>query len=207
MEVIEFGLKERDKMNPYLVPAIIYGKGMENISIALDRKEFKQLIKNNGRNIVLNCTLPDGKKITTVIKEIQKDVVTFEPYHVDFMALSTDQEITITVPVRLQNKEQCAGVKNGGRLQFVLFKVKISGKPEHLPREINLDVTNLDIGNVLYTRDLILNEGVTMISPYNLKVAGIFTRNAQLDEEAESSETPATDTKVEETPTTDKPQK
>ena len=188
MEVIEFGLKQRDKANPYLVPGIVYGKEMENIPIAVDRKEFKHILKKNGRNVILNCTLPDGKKMSLVIKEIQQDVVSFEPYHVDLMALQDDQKITITVPVRLENKEKCAGVKNGGKLQFTLFKVKIAGKAEDLPREIPLDVTNLDINQTLYTRDLGLPSGVSMVSPLNLKVAGIFARNVALDGETASAE-------------------
>ncbi len=188
MEVIEFGLKQRDKTNPYLVPGIVYGKEMENIPIAIDRKEFKHILKKNGRNVILNCTLPDGKKIPLVIKEIQQDVVSFEPYHVDLMALQDDQKITITVPVRLENKEKCAGVKNGGKLQFSIFKVKIAGKAEDLPREIPLDITNLDIGQTLHTRDLGLPNGVSMVSPLNLKVAGIFARNAALETEASANE-------------------
>jgi large subunit ribosomal protein L25 len=187
MEVIEFGLKQRDKTNPYLVPGIVYGKEMENIPIAVDRKEFKHILKKNGRNVILNCTLPDGKKMPLVIKEIQQDVISFEPYHVDLMALQNDQKITITVPVRLENKEQCAGVKNGGKLQFTLFKVKIAGKAEDLPREIPLDITDLDINQTLYTRDLDLPNGVSMVSPYNLKIAGIFARNVALEGEAFSN--------------------
>ena len=144
---------------------------------------------------------PDGKVIPTVIKEIQQDVVTFEPFHVDFMALRKDQKITITVPVRLQNKEKCAGIKNGGKLQFVLFKVKIAGKPEDLPRELHLDITDLDIGEIIYTRDLPLNEGITMVSPSNLKVVGFYTRNIQVEEELAAAEAAG-----EEAPTGDAPQ-
>jgi large subunit ribosomal protein L25 len=200
MEVIEFGLKQRDETNPYLVPAIIYGKEMENIPVALDRKELKQMLKKNGKNVIMNCTLPDGKVIPTVIKEIQQDVVTFEPFHVDFMALRKDQKITITVPVRLENKEKCAGIKNGGKLQFVLFKVKIAGKPEDLPRELHLDITNLDIGEIIYTRDLPLNEGVTMVSPSNLKVVGFYTRSIQVEEELAAAEAAGGETPIGETP-------
>ncbi|MDD4028807.1 MAG: 50S ribosomal protein L25 [Caldisericia bacterium] len=194
MEVIEFGLKQRDETNPYLVPAVIYGKEMETISIALDRKEFKQVLKKNGKNVIMNCTLPDGKIIPTVIKEIQQDVVSFEPFHVDFMAIRKDQTITITVPIRLQNKEKCAGVKNGGKLQFVLFKVNISGKPEDLPRELTLDVTDLDVGHIIYTRDLPLSNGVTMASPLNLKVVGFYSRNVSADDGTATEPVPGQET-------------
>ena len=99
MEVFELELKNRDKTNPYLIPAVVYGKGVDNISVAFDRKEFVRLVKQNSRNIFLQCKMPDGKVIPTIIQEIQKDVVTLEPYHVDFLAVNKDQDVTISVPI------------------------------------------------------------------------------------------------------------
>ncbi len=206
MEVIEFALKERDKTNPYLVPAIVYGKDMDNISLAFDRKDFRQLIKEHGRNVYLQCKLPDGKTIPSIIQEIQKDVVTFEPYHVDFLAVNSDQDVTITVPIRLVNHENCKGIKNGGKLQFVLFKTKIAGKPEQLPKEIILDIDDLDIGEVLFTRDIPLEDGIKLVSPSNLKIVGIFSRQATAEEEEEAAAeaTEGVKTSEEETSTEEK---
>ena len=196
MEVFEFELKNRDKTNPYLVPAVVYGNGMDSVSVAFDRKEFVRLVKHNSRNIFLQCKLPDGKVIPTIIKEIQKDVVTLVPYHVDFLAVDKDQEVTITVPIKLINKENCIGIKNSGKMQHVLFKTKLSGKPEALPKEIVLDITNFDIGTVIFTRDIKLDDGVTLASPSDLKVMSVFSRSAA-EIAAEEAEEKAEEEKAE----------
>ncbi|MCK5849214.1 MAG: 50S ribosomal protein L25 [Caldisericia bacterium] len=199
MEVFEFELKNRDKTNPYLVPAVVYGKGMDNISLAFDRKDFVRLVKHNSRNIFLQCKLPDGKVIPAIIQEIQKDVVTLEPYHVDFLAVSKSQDITITVPIKLTNKENCMGIKNSGKMQHVLFKMKLSGKPEVLPKEILIDIEAFDIGTVIFTRDIKLDDGVTLSSPSDLKIMSVFSRSAAeiaAEEEEKAAEEEKADKKA-----------
>lgn len=187
MEVFDLTLTKRDKNNPYLIPAILYGKGLENIPVAFDRKEFTQLVRKNGRNIYLHCHMPDGNIVSAIIKEIQKDVITFEPYHVDFLIVEKDQTTTITVPVKVINKENCLGMKNGGKMQHVLFKMTLSGKPENLPKEIVIDTTGLDIGTVIFTRDIPLEEGVQLVSAHDLKVMSVFSKsNIEKQEEEDA---------------------
>ena len=122
--------------------------------------------------------------------------MTLVPYHADFLAVDKDQEVTITVPIKLTNKEICIGIKNSGKMQHVLFKMKVTGKPEVLPKEIVLDIANLDIGTVIFTRDIELGDGVTLASPSDLKVMSVFSRSAA-EIAAEEAEEKAEEEKAE----------
>jgi large subunit ribosomal protein L25 len=166
------------------VPAILYGRDFENRAISLDLKEFKNLVKAAGsENSIITLILPEGKqrKITAMIREVQRDPLTQNIVHVDFHKISMDEEIT--THVRIEFLGNPVGVKEGGVLEHHLRHVEISCLPTNLPEEIQVDVSNLAVGDFIRVGNLPHIEGVAVLTPGDEVVATV---------------TPPTELKVEE---------
>lgn len=192
MKILDIDLKNRQKKDPYQIPAVIYGHNIQgSIPCELNKKEFVRLVKPNGRNIILKCNLEDGTSHHALIKEIQKDVLTLEPIHVDFLAVSLDKEIEITIPIHTSGES--IGEKMGGILEQVTFKITIKGKPDILPEHITIDLTNYDIGTHLHASDLPLEKGVSLISAIDAAIISIVAPHVEIVETPETTTTtPAT---------------
>lgn len=185
MKILDIDLKNRQKKDPYQIPAVIYGHNIQgSLPCELNKKEFVRLVKPNGRNIILKCNMEDGSKHHALIKEIQKDVLTLEPIHVDFLAVSLDKEIEITIPIHTTGES--IGEKMGGILEQVTFKITIKGKPDILPENITLDLTNYDIGTHLHAKDLMLEKGVTLISAIDAAILSITAPHVEMVEAVEA---------------------
>lgn len=160
MNIVDFEIKNRNQQDSYLIPAVIYGYQVEeNVSCAINKRDFVKMVKTNTRNIIVRCQLENGKSFPTLIKEIQKNILTLEPTHVDFFAIDLNKPITITIPIHLQG--QPVGVKNSGILVHQIHELTLTGKPEVLPSSVDLDIHDLDIGQHLCLKDLSLPQDVT----------------------------------------------
>jgi large subunit ribosomal protein L25 len=163
MKTFDIMLKKREAKDPEMLLAVLYGHGIEgSLPCMTHKKDFIKLAKSNGRNIILNCILEDKKTIPALIKDIQKDVMTLEPLHLDLLAVSLDQEITIKSKVTLSGES--IGVKNGGNLQQSTFQVELKGKPLSLPETIVIDISSMDMGTQLKAGDLNLGDGVSLVT-------------------------------------------
>jgi len=179
MKVLDIELKNREEKDPYFIPAVLYGYNVkESVPCRLNRKEFVNLIKTNGRNIILNCKLDDGKMYPALIKEIQKDVISLEPIHVDFISISLEKEIEITIPVHTSG--DAIGVKMGGIFDQVTFKVHVKGKPQNLPEEIDIDITACDIGTVIHASDLPLDKNIHLVSAAGMTIMSILAPHIEI---------------------------
>jgi large subunit ribosomal protein L25 len=190
MKTLDIELKNRQKKDPYIIPAVIYGHNIkDSIPCEMNRKEFIRLVKSNGRNIILNCIMDDGTKHKALIKEIQKDVLTLDPIHVDFMAISLDKDIEITIPIHTSGES--IGEKMGGMLEQVTFKITIKGKPDLLPENITIDLTNYDIGTHLHASDLTLEKGIDLISAVDAAILSITAPHVEVVESTDAAATGA----------------
>ncbi|MBL8944688.1 MAG: 50S ribosomal protein L25 [Myxococcales bacterium] len=139
-------------------PAVIYGAGKENVSIAIDPREFGRASDpNKGFNTFfkLAVTTADGKVVgteTCIIADQQRDSLRTDVLHVDFMRVDPEREVVRPVPVRVTGR--AAGVVKGGRIRSPYRTVKVAAKPAELPIEIVVDVTPLDNGDAIRMRDV-----------------------------------------------------
>jgi len=199
MKVLDIELKNRKKKDPYMIPAVIYGYNIKSsIPCEVNRKELVRLVKPNGRNIILNCLLDDGSKHNALIKEIQKDVISLEPIHIDLLAISMEKDIEITIPVH--TKGESIGEKMGGILEQVTFKITIKGKPKALPENITIDLSDYDIGTHIHASDLSLEKDVTLISAHDATILSIAAPH--VEEVAPPAETTAPPAPTSEAPAT-----
>ncbi len=131
------------------VPCVIYG-GDKTIHVSAPLKEFNKLVYTPYVHLVkLNV---DGTVYESVIQDIQYHPVSDEAIHVDFLQTFEDKKIVMDIPVNLTGL--AAGVKAGGKLTLEKRKLKVKGLPKDMPDKLDLDVTNLGLGNGIKVGEL-----------------------------------------------------
>ena len=157
------------------VPAIFYGRSAENILLAVRNDELVKLHKDKKDHAFIKLIIDDGgnKKIEklSLIKELQIQPLTGRFYHADFYEVDIKRKLTVDVSLRFIGK--AIGVENGGELQHIKREVKVSCLPLNLPDHIDVDVTNLDIGDSIKIRDLKVAEEITILDRPDSAVAAV----------------------------------
>jgi len=147
------------------VPAVLYGKGTEPLSLVINPSELKTALSTEaGENTLLDIRVKDGEAETpklSLLREIQYDYLTSKPIHFDFQALDMKQNITVDVPVQIEGRP--IGVKEGGILEEVLREITVECLPANIPNSFILDVTEMDIGDSIHISTLEIEEGVTIL--------------------------------------------
>lgn len=136
------------------VPGVVYGRGMDPVAIEVDRREFIQALQTDaGMNVLLGLKI-DGKTITTLPRQLQRDPVRGTLLHADFLKVDLTVEVEAEVPVHLVGGEAAPGVREGGVLEHPLFMVTVRCLPTEVPEGIDADVSHLNIGDTLRIADL-----------------------------------------------------
>jgi large subunit ribosomal protein L25 len=168
------GPSRRLRQNGF-VPAVFYGRAAENILLAVKNDELVKLHKDKKDHAFIKLIIDDGGSKKTeklsLIKELQVQPLTGKFYHADFYEVDIKRKITMEVSLRFIGK--AIGVENGGELQHIKREVKISCLPLDLPDHIDVDVTNLEIGDSIKIRDLTVAAGVTMLDRPDSSVASV----------------------------------
>jgi large subunit ribosomal protein L25 len=143
------------------VPGVLYGQKKDPVVLALDpRALLKSLDKERKRNTVFTLSVKsDGKSedVMAMVRDAQIHPLTRGIVHVDFIRVSLDQEVRVTVPVEL--KGTAIGVVNGGTLHHSIHSLSLAAKPDAIPAKIIVDVSAIDVGEVIHVRDVLLPEG------------------------------------------------
>jgi large subunit ribosomal protein L25 len=132
-------------------PANVYGYNTESTPISVDTKNLLKEIQTNGQNAVFKLNI-EGKTVNAVINEIQRCALKGHVKHVDFQAINMKQEIEVEVPVAIVGES--AGVKEGGVLTQPNRELKIKVKPSDIPEAIEIDISNLGVGDTLSLVDV-----------------------------------------------------
>ncbi len=128
------------------IPAIIYGGLEKNQKISLSKKNLKNLIeKQNFLSNIISLNL-DGKSENVLPKEIVWDPKSDEPIHIDFLRIVKGAVVLLEIPVKFINNDKSPGLKRGGVLNIVRRKVELKCPTENIPKELIVDLDNLDIG-------------------------------------------------------------
>jgi large subunit ribosomal protein L25 len=134
------------------VPGIFYGHGKKNIPVTLAEHALKPLYKTSAANII-NLKLDDGSTFKCILKDIDFDPLTEKPVHFDLFGINENEALVIEVPVVLTGGVP-SGVKEGGILQHILHRVKVSCLPKYIPEHIEIDVANLGINKSIHVADI-----------------------------------------------------
>ena len=145
------------------IPAVVYGGGKDTVPIVLDRKTLIDLMKSgdNENAIFLLKLAESGQERHAMIRDMQVDPLTRQVVHIDFQRIVMDKKVKVQVPVEL--KGTAYGVKTeGGMIDFVSREVTIECLPGDIPKHLDLDVTDLRVGQHVEAKDLKLPDGVTL---------------------------------------------
>lgn len=133
------------------VPAILYGYKVENTSVAVDENEFIKVIREVGRNGVIELEL-ESKTTQVMVNDYQFDSLKNKIEHIDFIAINMDIERTVDVNVVVVG--EAAGANEGGVVEQPNFTVQVTARPADLPEEIEIDVTDLEVGSAIHVGDI-----------------------------------------------------
>ena len=169
------------------VPAVLYGRAQDTVSIQIDARTFRQFLRTYGENVVINMEIGNGNTETVIIKEIQRHPVEKQKLiHADFIRISLDEPVTSAVPVVLEGTPQ--GIQEGGVLEFPLRQITIHCLPMQMPTDISIDVSGLDIGDSIHVSDLSLDEDLEILDDLERTIATVSQPRVQLEEETTEAE-------------------
>jgi len=143
------------------IPAIVYGLGMDPLSVALNAREFRNALKTEaGTNVIINLEV-GSDNFTALAREIQKHPYRDEYLHIDLIQIDLTQ--TVEADVQIDFVGVPIGVKEeGGLVQTINSSISISALPTNIPTSIELDVSALNVGDNLTATDVSLPEGVEL---------------------------------------------
>ena len=133
------------------IPAVIYGQEKKPVNVTVDEKEFNLLLKG-GSNVILTIKHPAGED-TVVIKERQRHPLTDKWTHIDFQRISLSEKIKVAVPVKITGESYGVKVQTG-LVEHTMRELHVLCLPNDIPKDIELDITELHIGQSLRVRDV-----------------------------------------------------
>ena len=167
------------------VPGVLYGSRMEPIPIDVTRLVINPLVFTAKTNLI-SLKLDGHEEYECVIKDVQFDPVTDKVLHFDLIGLTRGEKIQLEVPLKLLGN--AVGVKEGGLLQESMHKLSIECLPKDIPQSLELDVTELNIGDSIHVSDLNF-ENITILNPENTIVVSVVLPKVEIEvEEVEEGE-------------------
>ena len=164
------------------VPCVIYGGKDEPVHFYAHENEFRKIIYTP--NVYLIDIIIGDQKLQTIIRDIQFHPVTDKILHIDFLKVFDDKKVQINIPVVILGNS--IGVRNGGRLALNMRRVMVEAFAKDLPETIEIDITELRIGNSIRITDLSI-EGIDFLNNSNDVVVAVKTARAAIaDEELEA---------------------
>jgi len=171
------------------IPAVLYGPGTEPVLLSVSTGELEQVLKKStAGEVLVNLTIQNGDTTnrTAMIREMQTHPVSRKFLHVDFYEIALDRKLRVGVPVVTKGRSK--GVELGGTLQIVRREIDMLCLPLEIPDSIELDITDLDIGDAIHVQDIPLKPGLELPDDVNFTILTIAspTREEEPTAEAEA---------------------
>ena len=196
------GASRRLRRNANLIPAVVYGAGKEPASISLETREVAKLLLNDAAYSSILSLNIDGKKENVLIKALQRHPAKSFVLHADFIRVVAGQKLTTLVPVLLLNEDTCVGAKTGGGDIFRLAtELEVTCLPKDLPDAIEVDMANINVGEIVHLADLTAPKGVeftALAHDNNIAVASVQAARVNVVADAEQDQPAATEGAAEE---------
>ncbi len=171
-----------------LIPTVIYGKQRAAEMLELNSRELDKLIAHSAsENILVDLEVSGapGPKRLALVQDVQHDPLSGKILHIDFHEVAPDEKVTVHVPVEAVGT--ALGVKDGGVLEHVLFKLKVRALPADLPLVLEVDVTNLALNKVLHLGEIPVPPGVEILGDKNVPVLTVAAPKTEAEEAAEAA--------------------
>jgi large subunit ribosomal protein L25 len=183
------------------IPGVLYGHGMTPVAVAVGRRDLRVALSGAaGINTVLDLTV-DGTVYPAIVKDLQRHPVRRTVTHVDFLQVNLDEEITVSVPLRLEG-EATAVAQEGGLVDPSVDSIEVVTTPRTIPDEFVVDVSGMQMDTVIRLSDIPMPPGVTATGDPDSPVVTVLTMRAEVaeieaadaevaEEQAEEGEAPA----------------
>ena len=171
------------------LPAVLYGPKAETVLLSVDIKELEEIIKkSNIGQVLLNLVIQNGQTDTkpAMIKEFQTHPVSGKFLHIDFYEIDMQRKIRAGVPV--VTKGQPKGVELGGLLQIVRRELEVLCLPTQIPNAIEVDVTELGVGDSIHVDEIQLEGDVEIPADVNFTVITVLSPKVEAEVEEEEEE-------------------
>ncbi len=166
------------------VPAVIYGRGRQPESLSISLTEFERNMIGSSSATIVDLSI-DGKTVQTLVREVQKHPFRPGVLHVDFLEIQKGVKVTVSIPIHLEGIPE--GVRTaGGVLDQSLREIEIEVLPKNIPSSIDLDVTELVVGQSLHVSDIEV-ANATILSDERSTVCSVVPPRVE-EEEAEVPE-------------------
>lgn len=170
------------------VPAVVYGHGDQTQELSISAYELARLLARvSAETTIIDLEVDGGARTPTLIRAIQYHATRPDILHVDFYGVRAGERLTLDVPVRLQGTPY--GVREQmGILQEVLRELSVECLPGDIPEAIDVDVTELRVGDSVYVRDVSISEDAQILNDPELVVCVVSSPTVQALEEEEETE-------------------
>lgn len=158
------------RKNGYL-PGNIFGKGMESISIAVKKDEFRKSLKEYGRNAVFKLVDPNNEEYTVMAKEINVAPLINEISHLNFQLVSLSEAVKQEVSFKIIGTEFLESKRL--LLNNHVDSIPVFGLPHDIPHELDIDVSTMESGDSILFKDIKLPEGITSEIDPELKILSV----------------------------------
>jgi len=156
------------------IPAVLYGQGKESVPLTIDPRALEKVLRSGGANTLLDLTVegrPELGSPVALVKELQRHPIRGTIVHADLYQVDLTRTVEVEVPVHLVGKAK--GLDFGGILEHSLREVALECLPRSIPAAIEVDITNMELGDVIHVRDLVLPAGVSLLTDPDLGVVHV----------------------------------
>ena len=198
MDAIELSVKVRSTLGngparvlrrEGMMPAVLYGRGTEPMLLSVQIKDLENILKQGsmGQTLLnLNIEGENTSNKTVLIKELQTHPMTNSFLHADFYEIDMNRKITVSIPVTTIGK--AAGVEMGGILSIIRRELEVSCLPGKIPESIEIDVTNLGMGDSVHVEEIPVEEGIEILYDVNFTVISVAVPKVEEEEVEEEGE-------------------
>lgn len=162
------------------IPAVVYGKKVDNAPIHVEEKDFSKMLREHGSNTLVKLMWGEGNS-TVMIGEVQTDSLKNEILHVDFYQVNMNKKVTTEIPIEWTG--EAAGVKEGGVLQTQYRTIAVTCLPADIPEQFTADISPLGIGNSLTVGDLNIAKELEVQLPDDAVLVSVLAPTLETDPE------------------------
>jgi large subunit ribosomal protein L25 len=153
------------------IPANLYSHGKESVPLKLDYTTWSKAMSEELHLVMLE--IPGTKPQVATLREIQRDPLSQKIMHIDLLQVEMDEATHFSVKVEYIGTAK--GTKDGGVTQVLTSHVEVECLPRNVPDKLSIDISDLDIGDSLHARQLVVPEGVKLITEPDVALVGVAT--------------------------------
>lgn len=172
------------------IPGVLYGSNIKNLTVSISEKELRKI--NLDSTHIIKAVVDGESEHTVLIREYQRHPINQKVIHLDLYEVSLTEKLRTVIPLVITGKPK--GVTQGGVLQFGIREVEIECLPTDIPEDIDVDVSDLEIGDMKKVGDLVAPSGVTILTDPEQVIVTVVAPVLETESEEEKTEEAAAPT-------------